>query len=69
MIVELFYLTFVTAFVCLVALGHVLLFSAIYRCLRDDWVAGQRAKRAPQMSDRALQTSTKFVSETATTAA
>jgi hypothetical protein len=37
MIFELFYVTFVTTFIALVVLGHVLLFSAIYKCLRDNF--------------------------------
>ena len=34
----------VAMFVALVVLGHVLLFSAVYKCWRDDWTDGRRIK-------------------------
>jgi hypothetical protein len=55
MILELFYLAFVTTFIALVILGHILLISAIYKCLRDDWAAGRRSYRKPPLSDLASQ--------------
>ena len=45
-----FYLAFVTIFIGLVVLGHILLISAIYKCLRDDWAAGRRSNRKPPPS-------------------
>jgi hypothetical protein len=45
MFIELILATSVTAYVAIVALGHVLLFAAIYRCLRED-SAGGRGRRA-----------------------
>jgi len=45
MFIELILTASVTAYVAIVALGHVLLFAAIYRCLRED-SAGGRGRRA-----------------------
>jgi hypothetical protein len=59
MIFELFYLAFVTIFIGLVVLGHILLISAIYKCLRDDWAAGRRSNRKPPPSDWASQIAVK----------
>jgi hypothetical protein len=51
MILELFYITFVTTFIAFVILGHALLFSAIYKGLRDDLDAGRRINRRTPLSD------------------
>jgi hypothetical protein len=40
-------------FIVLVILGHALLFSAIYKCAREDWALGQRSKRRPPVPDAA----------------
>jgi hypothetical protein len=45
MFIELILTASVTAYVAIVALGHVLLFAAIYKCLRED-SAGGRGRRA-----------------------
>jgi len=46
MLIELILATFIVAFLLVAALGHVLLATAIYRCLREDYVSG-RGRRAP----------------------
>ena len=48
---ELFYVTLVAGFIGLVVLGHALLISAIYKCLRDDRAFGRRSSRKPPLSD------------------
>ncbi len=63
MIFELFYVTIAAAFIVLVALGHALLFSAIYRCLRDDWDIGGRSNREPPLPRGALPVSRRWLSE------
>ena len=63
MILELFYVVFVTTFVGIVVLGHVLLFSAIYKCVRDDWVIGRRSKRKPPLPDWSSQVAEKVTAE------
>ena len=63
MIFELFYLAFVTIFIGLVVLGQILLISAIYKCLRDDWAAGRRSNRKPPPSDWASQVAVKVALE------
>jgi hypothetical protein len=45
MFVELILAASIAAYVAIVALGHVLLIAAIYRCLRED-SAGGRGRRA-----------------------
>ena len=52
-IFELFYVTLAAGFICLVVLGHALLFSAIYKCLREDWAIGQRSNRKPPLPEGA----------------
>jgi hypothetical protein len=42
MLVELIMMALVVAYIGVVALGHVLLFAALYRCLREDHVGGRR---------------------------
>lgn len=54
MIIELLYAGFVTIFISLVAVGHALLFSAIYRSFVDDWGIGRRAGRKPPSPESAL---------------
>ena len=66
MFVELILAASVAAYVAVVALGHVLLIAAIYRCLRED-SAGGRGRRAAAREqetaagDTAPQTATRFV--------
>ena len=52
-IFELIYVTLAAGFICLVVLGHALLFSAIYKCLREDWAIGQRSNRKPPLPEGA----------------
>jgi hypothetical protein len=52
MIVELIYAAFVTIFIGLVVLGHVLLFIAIYKCWREDWAIGRRSNRKLPLPER-----------------
>ena len=40
-----------TVFIGLVVVGHALLVSAIYRCLRDDWALRRRSNRKTPVSD------------------
>jgi hypothetical protein len=44
MILELLHFAFVATFVALAAIGHVLLFGAIHKCLRNDGATGRRFK-------------------------
>jgi hypothetical protein len=53
MILELFCLAFVATFVALAVLGHVLLFSAIYSCWRDDGSI-ERFKSKPRLFELAF---------------
>jgi hypothetical protein len=46
MLIELILATLIVAFLLVATLGHVLLATAIYRCLREDYVSG-RGRRAP----------------------
>jgi len=48
-LVELIAAVFIATYVLLVALGHVLLVIAIYRCLREDGIGGYR-RRSPASS-------------------
>lgn len=48
---ESLYVTVAAYFIGLVVLGHALLFSAIYKCLREDWAAGRSSNRKPPLSD------------------
>ena len=52
-IFELFYVTLAAGFIGLVVLGHALLLSAIYKCLREDWAIGQRSNRKPPLPEGA----------------
>ena len=65
MILELVYVTFVTAFVALVVFGHVLLACAIYKGLRDDWAVGRGSNRKPPLPDWPSQVAAKVASENA----
>jgi len=51
-LVELIVTIFIATYVLLVALGHVLLVIAIYKCLREDGIRGsrQRSPASPQMA-------------------
>src|SRR5262245_23666206 len=49
---EVFYVTLVAGFIGLVVLGHALLFSAIYKCLHDNWAFGLRSSRKIPLSDQ-----------------
>jgi hypothetical protein len=65
MFVELILTASVTAYVAIVALGHVLLFAAIYRCLREDSAGGRGRRAAAREQERAAgeatpQTATTF---------
>lgn len=42
MIVELIMMALVVAYISVVVLAHVLLVTAVYRCLREDHVGGRR---------------------------
>ncbi len=44
MLIELIAAPFVVAYVLIVALGHVLLVAAIYKCLREDYSGGRGRK-------------------------
>jgi len=53
MLVELIMMALVVAYVGVVALGHVLLVAAIYRCMREDHAGGRRRTvdaRRPSMA-------------------
>jgi hypothetical protein len=43
MLLELTMIMFITAYLSIVALGHVLLFTAIFKCWREDLHGGTRA--------------------------
>jgi hypothetical protein len=53
-IFETLYIALAAVFIGLVVLGHALLFSAIYACLRDDWASGRRSNRNLSVPDDAL---------------
>jgi len=44
MVLELVCFNLVALFVALAALGHALLFTAAYKCWRDDWADSRRIK-------------------------
>jgi hypothetical protein len=46
MLIELIIATLIVAFLLVATLGHALLATAIYKCLREDYVNG-RGRRAP----------------------
>ncbi len=50
---EWLYVGLTAGFICLVVLGHALLFSAIYKCLRHDRASGRRFRPKPSLPDGA----------------
>jgi hypothetical protein len=53
MFVELILAASIAAYVAIVALGHVLLFAAIYRCLREDSAGGRGRRTAAREQETA----------------
>jgi hypothetical protein len=64
-IFQAFYVTLAAEFIGLVVLGHVLLFSAICKGLRDDWAIGRNSNRKPQLSDWPSRVAAKVASANA----
>jgi hypothetical protein len=65
MVVELILAASIAAYVAIVALGHVLLFAAIYRCLREDRAGGRGRRAAAREQETAVgdaesRTATRF---------
>jgi hypothetical protein len=64
-IFELFYVTLAAGFIGVVVLGHALLFSAIYKCVRQDWAFGRHFNQKPPLSDWPSRVAAKVAADNA----